>query len=200
MSQATQLLRLRRRLAQTTARLIVQEGIKDYHFAKCKAAARLGVPHTKHLPSNTEIEKEIISYQRLFQARTQPQQLSQLRRVAVQAMRLFAKFNPHLVGEVLDGTANQYSDITLHLFAHTSEEVAFFFIDKRIPYRLEEREFRTTKLMSYPCYCFLAGEVTIVSIIFGVDDIRWSPPHPVNGKPMRRADLRTVERLLQSSR
>ncbi len=189
-------LHLRQRIAQTSARLMVQEGIKDYHFAKCKAAVRLGVPHTKHLPSNREVEDEISLYQRLFYAETQPRQLQQLRQVALEAMRLFSRFNPHLVGAVLEGTAHQYSDVTLHLFTHHSEEVAFFLLEKCIPYRLNEYHFRLPPQVSYPSYHFMAGEVAIILVIFGIDDIRWSPPSLVNGKPMRRADLRAVEKLL----
>jgi hypothetical protein len=35
-----------------------------------------------------------------------------------------------------------------------------------------------------------------VLVVFGVDDIRWSPPSPLDGKPMRRADIRMVKKLL----
>ncbi len=187
---------LRQRLAQTSARLILQEGIIDYQQAKHKAAARLGIPNTRNLPSNSEIEAEILLYQRLFQADTQPSKLYHLRQVALQAMRLFAAFTPRLVGSVLQGTAHQYSDITLHLFTHSSEEVALFLMEKGIPYELTERRFRLPQSVYFPSFRFLAGEETIVLIIFGIDDIRWSPPSPVDGKPMRRADIPMVEKLL----
>jgi hypothetical protein len=187
---------LRQRIAQTSARLMVQEGITDYQQAKHKAAAQLGIPHTRHLPSNSEIEAEILIYQRLFQANTQPSRLHHMREVALQAMQLFAAFTPRLVGSVLQGTAHQYSDITLHLFTHSSEEVALFLLDKKIPYDLTEQRFRLPQLVSFPGFRFMAGEESIVLIVFGIDDIRWSPPSPLDGKPMRRADIRMVKKLL----
>lgn len=189
-------LHLRQRIAQTCARLMIQEGIQDYHLAKCKAAARLGVPDTKRLPSNREIEKEIILYQRLFYDDAHAQQLQQLRRVALETMRLLARFQPLLAGSVLEGTANQYSDITLHLFTQTAEEVAIFLMERGIPYQLNERRFHLPQAVSFPSYCFIAGEASVVLVIFGMDDIRWSPPNPVDGKPMRRANLQAVENLL----
>lgn len=187
---------LRQRIAQTSARLMVQEGITDYQQAKHKAAAQLGIPHTRNLPSNSEIEAEILIYQRLFQANTQPYRLHHLREVALQAMQLFADFTPRLVGAVLQGTAHQYSDIVLHLFTHSSEEVALFLLDKGIPYELTEQRFRLPQLVSFPSFRFMAGEESIVLVVFGVDDIRWSPPSPLDGKPMRRADIRMVKKLL----
>jgi len=190
---------LRQRIAQASARLVVLEGIADYQQAKYKAAAQLGVPNTRALPSNSEIEEEILIYQRLFHADTQPLILQQLRCVALQAMRLFAAFTPRLVGSVLNGTAHQYSDITLHLFTHTPEEVAFVLIDKGIPYELNEQHFRLPQLVNYPCYRFMAGEERVVLVVFGIDDIRWSPPCPIDGKPMRRADIRAVEKISVNS-
>lgn len=187
---------LRQRIAQTSARLMVQEGITDYQQAKHKAAVQLGIPHTRHLPSNSEIETEILIYQRLFQANTQPYRLHHMREVALKAMQLFAAFTPRLVGSVLQGTAHQYSDITLHLFTHSFEEVALFLLDKKIPYDLTEQRFRLPQLVSFPSFRFMAGEESIVLIVFGIDDIRWSPPSPLDGKPMRRADIRMVEKLL----
>jgi len=34
-------------------------------------------------------------------------------------------------------------------------------------------------------------------IVFDINDIRWSPPNPVDGKPMARADVKTLERLIE---
>lgn len=191
---------IRQKIAQISARIMVQESIDDYYLAKCKAAAQLGITHTKHLPSNSEIEEEVLLYQRLFHADRHRLCLCQLRQAAVEAMRLFADFMPRLVGTVLEGTAHQHSEITLHLFTHTPEEVTLFLIDKKIPYQLSERRFRLPRTMHYPSYHFMAGEQSIVLIVFGLDDIRQAPPSPVDGKPMRRADLRVVENLLRQEK
>ena len=190
-------LQLRQRIAQASARLMIQEGINDYHLAKCKAAAQLGVLNKHHLPSNSEIEQEILLYQRLFQPHTHSLHLNHLRYTALQMMRLLKPFNPRLVGSVLEGTAHQNSEIMLHLFTHSPEEVAFLLMEKQIPYQLSERRFRFPKPITYPCYQFIAGEHSVALVIFNIDDVRWSPPSPVDGKPMRRADLRMVENLLK---
>ncbi|EIJ43080.1 hypothetical protein BegalDRAFT_2224 [Beggiatoa alba B18LD] len=195
----------RQRIAQVSARLMVQEGIEDYHLAKCKAATQLGVPNTRNLPSNSEIQAEILIYQRLFKSDTQPQLVQELRETAIQAMQLFKAFSPRLTGSVLLGTATPHSDINLHLFAHSPEEVALFLVDNRIPYELTDRKFRITasreinKTVNYPCYYFVAGDHNVALTVFNIDDIRWSPLSPTDGKPMKRADLPAVEKLLQAN-
>ncbi|ALG69100.1 hypothetical protein [Beggiatoa leptomitoformis] len=193
----------RQRIAQASARLMVQEGIDDYHLAKCKAATQLGVPNTRNLPSNSEIQEEIVIYQRLFKSDTQPLLVHTMRESALHAMRMLQVFSPRLVGSVLLGTATPHSEINLHLFAYSPEEVALFLMNKGIPYELTERKFRlpareSNKTVNYPCYYFVAGEHNIALTVFNIDDVRWSPPSATDGKPMKRADLSAVEKLLQT--
>jgi len=189
---------LRQHIAQATARLIVQEGIHDYQLAKQKAAAQLGVADTKHLPSNSEIEEEIILYNRLFNDNAHTSNLTRLRHVALKAMRLFEDFSPRLVGSVLSGTAPKYADVTLHVFANSPEEIAFFLLERDMPYELSERCYRLPQNPNacYPCYTFIAGEDCIMLIVFGVDDVRWSPPSP-DGKSIKRASIKAVEKLIK---
>jgi hypothetical protein len=189
---------LRQQIATVCARLMVQEGVKDFQMAKKKATTELGVSHNKsHLPSNAEIEAEIMLYLRLFQADNQPQHLQHLRETALKAMRLFKTFQPRLVGSVLTGTATQYSDISLHLFSHTPEDIDMFLMQQGIPYQLSDKRFRIEQqLVSFPCYQFMAGDEQVSLVIFDIDDIRWSPPSPVDGKPMQRADIKAVEKLI----
>lgn len=194
---------LRQRIAQASARLMVEEGINDFHYAKQKAAAQLGVNNKRNLPRNSEIQEEIVLYQRLFYADTHDQLLYQLRQTALNAMRLLQTFSPRLVGAVLNGTATPHSDVVLHLFSYSPEEVAFFLMENRIPYELGEKRYRIPaqggQQQTFPTYHFIAGEDHVVLVVFGFDDIRWAPSSPVDGKSMKRADLATVEQLLHET-
>jgi hypothetical protein len=197
---------LRQQIAQMSARLMMQEGIEDYHIAKSKAASQLGIYHGRHLPSNREIQEEIQIYQRLFYSDVQFVRLQQLRQIALQVMKLFALYSPRLVGSVLSGMATQHSKITLHLFAHSAEEIAVFLLERNIPYQVSEKRFPFSEKRIHlsdgvicPCYRFIAGEETVMLIVFDINDIRWSPPNPVDGKPMARADVKMLEHLIQGN-
>lgn len=107
---------MRARIAQLAARLMAEDGLEDYGAAKRKAARQLGAWETRNLPDNVEVEAALRSYQALYQADEQPRQLAQLRKSAAGVMKALSRFNPHLTGAVLAGTAGRYGQVELHLF------------------------------------------------------------------------------------
>src|SRR5690606_1632864 len=132
-------------------------------------------------PKNTEIEAALADHQRLFKSHTHSSTLSDLRRTALQAMRLLERFTPRLVGAVLSGTASAHSEVNLHVFADSPETVALHLLDRNIPHRMTERRFRyePDRAVSYPAVRFVAGDREIEAVVFPLDGIRQSPSSPV---------------------
>jgi hypothetical protein len=193
---------LRRALAQEAARIMSEQGIDDYGLAKRKAAERLDATDIAVLPKNTEIEAALAAHHRLFEANTHSSTLSQLRRTALQAMRLLQRFQPRLVGPVLSGTASAHSEVNLHLFADGAEPVALHLMEQGIPHRMAERRLRyePNRLVAYPVVQFVAGDKEIDAVVFPIDGIRQSPASPVDGRPMKRADTAELESILKEER
>lgn len=190
---------LRYLLAQEAARIMAEEGVRDFRFAKRKAAERLGFDmRYLHLPTNLEVEQALALHQRLFRADTQPAHIRQLRETARDAMRMLNGFEARLVGPVLTGTAADHAIIYLHVFSDVPEHVAIFLMDKHIPYEVSSRKLKTGSGVQrdYPVYSFVAGDTTIELTVFSQDGIREAPASPLDGKPMRRASLRELEMLL----
>jgi hypothetical protein len=187
-------------LAQAAARLMAESGLRDFSVAKRKAAEQLGIHHGRNLPGNEEIEAALHDYQRLFQHDFQYQQLHQLRLTSLQAMQLLAPFSPRLVGSVVTGSADQYSPIQLHLFADTSEEVGVFLMEHKIPAAQDERRvhYQGGREEQRPLYRFIAGENTLELTVFPINGLRQSPLSPVDGRPMHRATLAELQRLLEN--
>ncbi len=187
----------RERIAKEAARLMCESGIRDFQLAKRKALQRLRIPDRRQLPSNEEIEAAVSEYQRLFRSDSQPRRLAELRRAAVRAMRFLARFNPRLVGTVLSGTADEHSDVCLHLFADTAEEVGLFLIDNGIPHEHGERVIRLAAddVQRLPTCRFMANDIPVELVVFAARARRRVPLSPVDGRPMRRAGLRAVEAL-----
>ncbi len=191
----------RERLAQEAARLIVEGGIRDYGLAKRKALERLRASPSD-LPGNDEVERAVSSYQRLFRADSQPLLLGELRALAAKVMRRLEAFSPKLVGAVLSGTADEHSDITIHLFADTAEEVEFFLLDRRIPFELGERRLRLASDAAsarLPTFRVLVEEVPVELVVFAGKARRAVPLSPVDGRPMQRAGLAAVQDLAEAS-
>jgi hypothetical protein len=191
----------RLRVTELAARYMAEDGLASYHRAKKKAAHRLGMKGRYNLPDNREIEAVLSQYQRLFQSETQGEHLYKKRQTALATMRFLADFSPRLVGPVLSGTAGEYSVVDLHIFTDTMEEVGLVLSEYGIPYEIGQRALRqdAKSVVRYPCYKFIAGEVTVELVVFPYKEIRRPPLSPVDNRPMRRADRATVEALMAAT-
>ncbi len=192
-------LRMRQQLAQEAARLIAEDGIKDFQTAKQKAALRLHAPQTHNLPRNDEIQLALNQYQRLFKADSQPHHLRRLRQISCEAMRFFESFEPRLVGTVLDGSANEYSEITLHLFTDTQEDLSIFLLDQGIPFEQCSQTVRMPNDASVliPGYRLVMQDAPVLLLVFDHKGMRQAPRCPTTSRPMQRFSLKKVEELIQ---
>ena len=189
---------MRMRLAQEAAHILLNSGNNDYYAAKRKAASHLGAVDTRNMPSNTEIDAALREYQRIFRAESQPQVLRDLRKAAIQAMQFFKDFKPRLVGSVLSGSADQYSTVTLHLFASAVEEIDLFLVHHHIPFKTGEQKVRygSDKYKTIPSYQFLAKDTPIEILVFPEDGPHQPPLSSIDGKTMQQANITAVEKLL----
>lgn len=190
--------RNRLRVAQEAARLMSEHGIRDFHHAKLKAAERLGILDAQVLPRNHEIEQALREHQRLFHAETQPQLLRARREAAAEAMRFLERFEPRLVGAVLDGTADAHSAICLHVFSDDPEAVRLYLHEHGVPVESQTRRLRISRdqQAEYPVLLFAADALPFDLTVLPHDALRQAPLNRIDDKPMRRATLAMVEELL----
>jgi hypothetical protein len=188
----------RQRLAIEAARLMAESGIRDFHQAKLKAAARLGEHDERDLPRNSEVEEALREYQRLFKGETQVQHLQIRRDAALRAMKFFEQFEPRLVGAVLEGTADEHTAVSLHLFDDNPDAVALFLTEQGIPYEQRERQLRLDRQRTeeYPVYLFAADGVAFDLTALPRDALRQAPLDRIDERPMRRASLGALRELI----
>ncbi|HEX5126662.1 MAG TPA: hypothetical protein VFW00_07975 [Rhodocyclaceae bacterium] len=129
---------LRRNIAALAARLMAEEGIDDFGFAKRKAARQLGAHDSEALPTNAEVDEALCAYRALYRDEEDDERLAQMRHAAVEAMRLFSPFRPYLTGTVLNGTAGAFSEVELDIYAESAKDVEIFMLNKGMRY--EHRE------------------------------------------------------------
>jgi hypothetical protein len=192
---------LRRRVALEAARLISEHGIRDYQLAKRKAAENLHALDAASLPKNQQIEEALREHQRLFHRDDQPRQLRALREAALEAMRYFVRFEPRLVGAVLDGTADTHSAICLHLFCDTTESVMGLLTDDGIDFDEDSRRLRldAENFAEFPVLRITQSGVDFDLTLLPLDAIRQAPLDRSGERPMPRAGLAAVEKLLSAS-
>lgn len=189
---------LRRRVALEAARLISEHGIRDYQLAKRKAARHVGVSEDGYLPRNREIEDALREHQRLFRADEQVLALRARREAAREVMRFLERFEPRLVGPVLNGTADVHSPVNLHVFDDSPERVAVWLHDHGIAFETRAHTFRMDRQRNaeYPVLLFDASGVAVDITVFPLDALRQAPLDRTDERPQQRASLSQVETLL----
>ena len=187
--------RLRQTIASHAARLMAEEGIDDYGFAKRKAARALGASESEALPGNDEVETELRAYQALFQEEEHPERLRELRAMALEVMDLLAPYHPYLTGAVLAGTAGRYAECELELFADSSKEVEIEFLSRDIPY--ENVAIRNNQPNSPESRLRLDWDETpIILSVFPISAERHVKRNPHSGRSHHRAPFSAVAALL----
>jgi hypothetical protein len=191
---------LRRHIAQLAARLMAEDGVADYRSAKQKAARQAGLTDANLLPDNREIEAALRDYQGLYQSEDQPAELRHLREVAVKVMREFAAFRPFLVGSVLNGTANQFSEVTLQLFADDPKSLTLFLLNRRHRFQESERRVRLGDAWAdLPQMLIEVDGVTVSMTVYTAGDEFRVSKGRAESDGHQRARLAEVEALLAPS-
>lgn len=199
---------IRQLIAQKAAQMMAEEGISDFGYAKKKAGKQLGISEASVLPTNAEIEEEIRLYHNIYNADEQPQELAKLRKAALMTMQIFERFNPHLTGSVLDGTAGKFSQTNIHLFADSAKEVEIFLLSQQIPFESSEKSYRVSDKPSkdkkekvrktVPVFT-LETELGLQKLsVFDVDDMRVAVKRTVDGSNAERADISDLQALLNT--
>ena len=148
--------------------------------------------------SNSEVELALIEYQSLFHNEKQQQIVFEFRKTAHRAMELLEEYNPLLAGSVLSGTASENSEIIIHIFSDSPEVISLYLEKKGIPISLCERRLRIEKKNHayFTALKFIAGNINIVLIILPHTFQRNAPLDPITQRPMNRATLIDVKRLI----
>lgn len=186
----------RERIAHLAARLMAVDGIEDHALAKRKAARQAGVPDTRQLPNNDEIDAALRQYRELYQ-REHPAQLRELRQLALELMAELGRFDPYLTGSVLNGNAGKYAAINLLLFTDNGKSVEHYLLDRGIDFRSGgARLYAGDTPLTAPVLSFSRKGVDIHLTLLAPREQRGQLKASAGGKPLERARREAVEALL----
>lgn len=191
----------RLQIAEHAARLLLSGEAPDIPSARLKALRNWPQTRPEHYPDSADIEQAMATRQRLFVQPALAASLRRKRESALQAMQLLADFEPRLSGSVLSGTAVEASPVELHLFADCGEDVSMFLSDRGIAHDLRDLhlQLRDGRRQRLPVYLFMAGSDPFELLVFPYEQIRRPAPlEPAGSRPMARADLKAVRKLLDN--
>ena len=125
-------------VANLAAQLIMEEGIKDYLFAKKKAAKSLGLNENVSLPTNSQIDKAIDDFNKIFNPNIDIEFLQQFKTQALEVMNIFKNFKPHLMNQLSKGIIPKFPEIKINLFADNLKDVEYVLLNSELSYDFKE--------------------------------------------------------------
>ena len=125
-------------VANLAAQLIMEEGIKDYLFAKKKAAKSLGINENVNLPTNSQIDKAIDEFNKIFNPNIDIEFLQQFKTQALEVMSIFKSFKPHLMDQLSQGIIPKFPEIKINLFADNLKDVEYVLLNSELSYDFKE--------------------------------------------------------------
>ena len=133
----------------------------------------------------------------MYQKNEHVSQLQLLRKAAHFYMQLLEKFNPYLVGPVLNGTASWNSDVNLQLVADNIKEVELFLLARKIPYQSSIKRIRVgIEQREIPVYKLLEDGVVIELAVVSPLYMHAMPKTTATGEALERAKVKEVALLL----
>jgi len=125
-------------VANLAAQLIMEEGIKDYLYAKKKAAKSLGINENVNLPTNSQIDKAIDEFNKIFNTNIDIEFLEQFKTQALEVMSIFKNFKPHLMNQLSQGVIPKFPEIKINLFADNLKDVEYVLLNSELSYDFKE--------------------------------------------------------------
>jgi hypothetical protein len=196
--------KIRGLIAIEAARLMYEDGVREYRDAKRKAAKRFGPEKAlslgSHLPTNAEIHAELTRLIASNEEDLLPERLLRLRITALAYLELFGEFSPYLVGSVLSGAVTSRSDIDIHLFADSIEEVEHLLERRGTPFETETVPIRKGGVITDYTHIYLEDEGTVIECsVYPVEERRNRTLSSITGKPMERAGLAQLKKIIAKS-
>jgi hypothetical protein len=189
---------LRDRIAHLAARIMAEDGVDDFAYAKRKAARQAGARDAKAMPDNQEIEQALALYRSIYRKDDHPQILGLLRERALTVMRMLEAFRPQLTGSVLSGVAGRNSDIEVQAYADSAKEVEIFLLTRGVRFwPAQSRLYINNQETVVPTYTFEHDGAEVRVTALDARDLRHVIRTTPGGRPLERAPIPAVEALLR---
>jgi hypothetical protein len=191
-------------IAAEAARLMYQEGVKEYFTAKRLAAKRV-LGHvegkrTRHrpaaLPSNGEIRAALLALAEAAEGSGRTRKLFAMRVVALEAMKQLAPFQPRLIGSVSTGHVRRGSDIDISLFTDDEEAVELHLA--ALGWRFETERVTIHKFGELRDYLHhhVEERFPIELTVYPARELRFRPRSSTDGLPIVRLSCSSLTSLI----
>ena len=190
---------LKHRVAREAATLLYFGAEKEYKQAKEKAAQTFGA---HFLPSNLEIALELDKIAEENEGAKRKERLIQMRKEALEVMRLLCGFCPVLIGSVWRGTIKQGSDIDIAVYTDEAEEILNVLKAKGI--KVLKTAWTTVNkrgatLESFHIYAETASKHGLEIVVRSREEVGKKRKCETFGDELKGLNIRELEKVLESN-
>lgn len=186
-----------RRFAEEAARFMAAGSEDEYLHAKERAMLMLGLSPQTRLPSNKKIRTWV---RRITEEELGPDEVSRrlakMREIACAIMSVIENADPFLIGSTLSGEIRLTSDIDMHAYSDDFEELISLLAEWG--YDQIEVELVENRKGSFVHLKWIEEEYPVEITIYPWSERDRILMSSVTGRPMKRADIIAVRRLVQS--
>ncbi|GEM_PF-436138 len=186
------------RVAQEAAQFMVDGVESEYLHAKERAMMMLGLTNMDRMPSNREVRQWIGRLAKLEIGEEEvKRRVRAMREIAAAIMAELDDFDPFLIGSTLSGEIRENSDIDLHVYADNFASIKD--VLESAGYEEIEEEHIENRKGHFVHLKWYEGAYPVEITIIPVSERAVIPMSSVTNKPMKRADLTAVQRLLTTT-
>jgi predicted nucleotidyltransferase len=190
---------LRCKIAREAATLLYFGAEKEYKQAKLKAAETFGV---HFLPSNLEVAVELDKIAEAHEGSARKERLIQMRKEALEIMKVLKEYCPLLIGSVWRGTIRQGSDIDIALYHDLPYEVVG--VLRKNGVKISKTEWTTTTKRGKPeasfhVYVEASGKQTFELVVRSSEEASRRRKCEIFGDEIKGLKIQELERLLKEN-
>ena len=190
---------LRCRIAKEAATLLYFGAEKEYKQAKLKAANTLGA---HFLPTNLEVALELDKIAEEQEGLARKERLIQMRKEALQIMRVLEEYSPILIGSVWRGTIRRGSDIDITVYHDVPGEILNLI--KNIGMKISRTEWTTVNKKgkteeSFHVYVETPSKQTTEIVVRSSDEAVYRRKCEVFGDELKGLNVQELEYVLEEN-
>lgn len=189
-------------IAREAARLMLEEGVRQYFDAKRIAARRLPGQRRQRrdragdLPSNGEIRDALLELVELTEGASRGRRLFAMRVTAWQTMGALLLFRPRLIGSVATGHVRSGSDIDLHVFTESEQALEGFLWNLGWTFETSRVSVRKGGVIREFTHVHVDRGFPVELSVYPPEELRVRGRSSTDGRPIERLSRAAVERLL----
>ena len=184
----------RQQICDAAARIIYEDGIRDYQKAKQRACDSLHIKSNAYLPTNEEIEHAVHRRIDLFETAQSNTVVQSRHSIAKDVLTILSNYQPRVTQSLATSMKLKNNPLEVHTFCDSAELVCDDLNWRGISSFIVEKRYRylNAQYVNVPLIICELNDCDIEISVFKEKELHRSPLCPTNGKAYQRISLKQL--------